>query len=179
MRYVIMLALFACATLSAFAQQQTTLEKEVKRLAIPQALMPKGKLPLFMVRAEGVQIYQANDKLEWVFQAPEAKLLDYRTGAKVGSHAKELKGPIWVDGKGSKLTGNLVAKKEAPNAEAIPWLLLEVKNENGGAYAKVTHIQRVDTWAGQMPAVGPAKAGETARVPYQATYIFWGDGPAP
>jgi hypothetical protein len=52
-----------------------------------------------------------------------------------------------------------------------------VKDENGGSYAKVTHVQRVDTWGGLKPAASPATADEIVKVPYQATYIFWGDGP--
>ena len=123
-------------------------------------------------RAEGVQIYQADARREWQFQAPQATLRDYRTGEVVGSHSR---GPVWVDGKGSKLTGKSIGSEPAPNPAAIPWLLLEVKNENGGAYARVTHVQRVETWAGLKPAVRPTKAGETIKVPYQATYIFWGD----
>ena len=105
-------------------------------------------------------------------RAPQATLRDYRTGAEVGTHSR---GPVWVDATGSKLTGKVVAQEPAPNPDAIPWLLLEVKNSNGGRFAKVTHIQRVDSWAGLKPAVGPTKVGETIQVPYQATYIFWGD----
>jgi hypothetical protein len=173
MRFVILFILAAYASLVAAAPQESAVDKEVKRLAIPQSLTPKGKRPLFMVRADGVQIYEADAKLEWIFQAPKATLRDYRTGAEVGTHDK---GPVWVDAKGSKLTGKLIASEPAPNAEAIAWLLLEVKNDNGGRYAKVTHIQRVDTWAGLKPTARPTQSGEIARVPYQATYIFWGDG---
>jgi hypothetical protein len=140
-------------------------------------LLPKGKKPLFIVRAEGVQIYKAkmvDGNLEWVFQAPEATLFDYRSGERVGTHSKE-KGPVWVDNAGSKLTGKPIANDNAPNESAIPWLLLETKNPNGGKFAKVSHIQRVDTWAGQSPAKKPAKAGEEKKVRYQATYIFLGN----
>lgn len=164
--------LAACATVAVELAPVTATEKEVERLAIPASLTPKGKRPLFMVRADGVQIYKANAKLEWEFQAPEATLRDYRTGERVGTHSE---GPVWVDPKGSKLTGKGIGSEAAPNPRAIPWLLLEVKNEKGGSYAKVTHIQRVDTWAGLKPSVEPTKAGEAVRVPYQATYVFWGD----
>src|SRR5579864_7212054 len=156
-RYMLFI-LAACSSLAAEVQQDTAIKKEVKRLAIPGKLTPKGKEPLFMVRAEGVQIYKADAKMEWEFQAPEATLRNYRTGEEVGSHSK---GPIWVDVKGSKLTGKGIGSDPAPNPQAIPWLLLEVKNENGGSYAKVTHIQRVDTWAGLKPSVRPTKPGET------------------
>jgi hypothetical protein len=164
--------LAACASLAAHSPQETAIEKEVKRLAIPASLTPKGKQPLFMVRADGFQIYKADGKREWIFQEPQATLRDYRTGEEVGAHSK---GPVWVDTKGSKLVGKVVGSEPAPNPEAIPWLLVVVKNENGGHYARVTHIQRVDTWAGKKPAVGPTKPDETHKVPYQATYIFWGD----
>jgi hypothetical protein len=170
-RYLV-LTLAAWASLAADAPPDTVIEKEEKRLAIPATLMPKGKQPLFIVRADGVQIYKADAKLAWEFQAPKATLRDYRTGEEVGSHSK---GPVWVDAKGSKLTGKGIGSEPAPNPEAIPWLLLEVKNANGGQYAKVTHIQRVDTWAGLKPVAGPTKVGETIEVPYQATYIFWGE----
>ena len=137
--------------------------------------MPKDKKPLLMFRATGFQIYKANDKLEWIFQEPQATLLDYRNGNEVGTHSKGSTGPIWTDGKGSKVAGTLVRQERAPNADAVPWLLLEAKNENGDRFVKVTHIQRVDTWGGQMPTSRPTKADETVKVPYQATYIFWGE----
>lgn len=154
------------------SQQVAAIEKEVSRLAIPSSLMPKGKHPFFMVRADGVQIYKADAKLAWKFEAPRATLRNYRTGEEVGSHSK---GPVWVDAKGSLLTGKKLMDAPAPNPEAIPWLLLEVKNSNGGRYAKVSHVQRVDTWGGLEPIVAPTKADQTVEVPYQATYVFWGD----
>jgi hypothetical protein len=97
--------------------------------------------------------------------------MDYRTGEEVGTHSK---GPIWVDTKGSTLTGKVIQTSPAPNAQAAAWLLLEVNNANGGRFVNVTHVQRVDTWGGQKPATSPTKPDETVSVPYQATYIFWG-----
>jgi hypothetical protein len=164
-----MLVVVAC--LAADGTKESAIDKEVKRLAIPKSLTPKGK-PLFMLRADGVQIYRANAKLEWEFQEPQATLRDYRTGVKVGTHSK---GPVWVDLKGSKLKGEKPRSEPAPNAEAVPWLLLEAKNTNGGSYAKVTHVQRVDTWGGLKPLAAPKAAGETVEVPYHATYVFWGE----
>ncbi|MBI3409149.1 MAG: DUF3455 domain-containing protein [Planctomycetes bacterium] len=172
MKRYILLILAVTASSAAAVLQETAIEKEVKRLAIPESLTPKGKQPLFMVRADGVQSYKADAKLDWVFQEPQATLRDYRTGEEVGTHAK---GPIWVDAKRSKLIGKLIGNEPAPNPDAIDWLLLEGKNENGGLYAKVSHIQRADTWAGKMPSMKPTMAGQVANVPYQATYIFWGE----
>jgi hypothetical protein len=165
-----------CVSLCGYARgQDTVVEKELQRLRIPEKLIPRGKLALFMVRAEGVQIYGAqvkDGKSAWVLQAPRATLLDYQTGEQVGTHSK---GPTWMDSDGGKLTGKLLENNPAPNPNAIPWLLLEVASEGGGRFAKVTHIQRVDTWAGKAPAAAPTKMGETKEVRYQATYVFWGD----
>src|SRR5262249_28075945 len=98
---------------------------------------------------------------------------DFHTGEKAGSHAKE-KGPVWVAKDGSKLTARkIVANDPAPHSTAVEWL--HVTCENGGGFGKVTHIQRVDTWAGQPPSERPTKAGETKQVRYHATYVFWGE----
>jgi hypothetical protein len=157
------------------APRDEGIQKELERLHVPDKLVPKDKQALFMVRAEGVQSYAAEEKegkLQWGPASPQATLLDYRTGEKLGTHSK---GPVWVDEDGSKLTGKLVMKEAAPNEAAIPWLLLDAKSENGGRFAKVTNIQRIDTWGGQAPAAAPAKAGETRDVRYEATYVFLGD----
>ena len=179
-RYILVI-LTVCAALvdnaarAADFLQDSAVQKEVLRLAIPASLTPKGKQPLFMARAAGFQIYKEDGKMQWVFQEPQATLLDYRTGDEIGTHSKGPTGPIWIDSKGSKVVGKPIGKEPAANTQAVPWLLLEAMNENGGRFAKVTHIQRVDTWAGQMPSVPPTKAGEAVKIPYQATYIFWGD----
>jgi hypothetical protein len=167
-----LLILGARAAIAADAPPQTAIQKEVRRLAIPESLMPTGEQPLFMFRAEGVQIYTADRKLQWVLQAPEAVLRDYRTGEKVGTHSK---GPVWVDDKGSKLVATGKKSAPAPNADAVAWLLVDVRNENGGRFANVRHVQRVDTWAGLPPAAAPTKPGETVEARYEATYIFWGE----
>ena len=46
------------------------LDKEVKRLAIPEKLTPAGKEPLFIFRAQGVQVYKADAKQQWVSPVP-------------------------------------------------------------------------------------------------------------
>jgi hypothetical protein len=158
--------------------QDASIQTELSRLSVPEKLVPKDKQALFLFRAEGLQIYGTEEKegkLQWVLQEPRADLLDYRTGEKVGTHAKGPGGPVWTDNAGSKLTGKRLANEPAPNASAVDWLLLEVKSENGGRFAKVTNIQRVDTWGGKPPAAAPAKAGETKEVRYEATYVLLGD----
>ena len=144
--------------------------------AVPAPLAPSGKQELFRLRGEGVQIYVGalqDGRLQWVLQAPQADLLDYRTGEKAGTHGA---GPTWTAADGGVLRGKKVAAADAPDADAVPWLLLETKSENGGRFANVTHIQRVATWGGRAPATPPSQAGETRQVRYEATYVFLGDG---
>lgn len=162
-------------SISARPPQDNGIQKELDRLHIPATLLPKDERPLFLFRAEGVQTYTAvekDGKLQWgPASIPEAKLFDYRTGEQVGTHSE---GPVWEDKDGSKLRGKKIAAENAPNAGAIPWLLLEVKSEKDGRLSKVMHIQRVDTWAGLAPEAPPKKAGDTQAVKYEATYVFLG-----
>jgi hypothetical protein len=149
--------------------------KEVARLNISAKLLPQNATALFLLRAEGVQIYKGvekDGKLQWTLDGPRAVLLDYDTGEKVGTH---LKGPIWESSDGSKVQGKLLASEPAANASAIPWVLLEAKSTTGAdRFRNVTFIVRVDTWAGRAPAKPPEKAGAMQEVRYQATYIFFG-----
>src|SRR4051812_14649870 len=102
----------------AGASDNTQVTKEVTRLKIPAKLIPKMAKPLFLLRAEGIQIYKGekkDGKLQWVLQAPDAILLDYQTGKKVGTHTK---GPAWESSQGSKVEGKVVANAPAPNPSA-------------------------------------------------------------
>ncbi len=174
MRYLSVLLL--CATsLAAEEAKETAAEKYVKRLAVPEKLIPKGKSLLFLLRAEGVQVYRAEkkgDELVWAFQEPDAILLDFETGEKVGTHGK---GPFWADADGGKVLGTSPQSAPAPSMGAVPWLLLEAKGNPTGRFAKVTHIQRLDTWSGQPTAAKPKEEGETKKIRYHATYAFWGE----
>ena len=149
--------------------------KEMDRLKVPAKLIPDKSQPLFLLRAEGVQIYKGMDKagkLQWVLDAPGAVLLDYAIGAKVGTHTK---GPVWEATDGSKLHGKLLAKEPAPNPQAVDWLLLEAKGDGGkGRFGSVTHIARIDTWSGRPPSAPPDKVGAVVEVRYQATYVYFG-----
>jgi hypothetical protein len=125
--------------------------------------------------ADGVQIYECRANSagtgfpEWVFVAPEAKLVD-SNGVLVGHHYA---GPTWEAGDGSKVVGVVKAKVDAPAPGAIAWLLLATHSTGKpGLFAKVTTIQRVATVGGAMPTTGcgTATVGQQARVPYQAQY---------
>jgi hypothetical protein len=146
---------------------------------VPDSLKapPTQKLAL-ETRASGVQIYECRaskdnpTRFEWVFIAPEAELFD-STGKKIGKHYA---GPTWESNDGSKVVGEVKARDDGPDANAIPWLLLSAKSTAGtGQLSRTASIQRVQTVGGKAPAdsCSQAQAGKEARVPYEARYYFY------
>lgn len=146
----------------------------------PEAIVaPRDQVVLLKAGARGAQVYvcQAGDDaaatLAWSLKAPEAELTDDR-GTTIGKHYA---GPTWEATDGSKVVGQKKAQADAPEAGAIPWLLVMAKaNEGAGVMARVKTIQRVDTHGGKAPGEGcdAAHAGAEVRVPYTATYYFHG-----
>ncbi len=137
---------------------------------------PADQVPALEVSATGVQIYVCSaakaeaNRLEWAFKAPEAELFD-ASGTKVGKHYA---GPTWEGNDGSKVVGEVKARDDGPDANAIPWLLLKAKSNAGnGVFAKTLSIQRVRTVGGKAPAGVCAQLGSEARVPYTAAYYFY------
>ncbi len=66
--------------------------------------------------------------------------------------------------------------RAAPDAAAIPWLLLSAASTTPGALGDTTFIQRVNTTGGLAPAAATCTAaavGTQAEVPYTADYRFW------
>lgn len=134
------------------------------------------------VLAQGVQIYECRAKkddaaaAEWVFVAPEADIFD-ASGRMVGKHYG---GPQWESVDGSRIAGTTKARLDAPQAGAIPWLLLAAKSVGGeGVFSKITSVQRVNTAGGVAPdAAGCSRSslGTVVRVPYTATYVFLAPG---
>ncbi len=166
----LVLATIACGSLTAAAAAQTP-----KLDALPAALRPAGLSVYLEVSATGVQIYTCgkNDAgaPAWVFKAPEAQLFDAQKKL-VGKHYA---GPTWEALAGGKVVGAVKGNAPAPEAGAIPWLLLDVKSSEGaGAFNQAKGILRVSTHGGVAPAQGcdAAHAGQEARVPYTATYLF-------
>lgn len=140
----------------------------------PTAPLP-GQLPLLTVTGKGVQIYackQVDETPKWVFQAPEATLLDEKQ-TKVGTHTA---GPLWKYQDGSTVKGEVIAKNPAPDPEAIPWLLLKAVNSQGtGLMTRIDSIRRTDTHGGLAPTTGcdAQHLDAAARIPYTATYTFY------
>lgn len=138
---------------------------------------PPGSNLLFAAHADGVQVYvctQKDDGFVWVFDGPSAFLFNEK-GRQVGVHGK---GPIWTLGDGSGVTGELVAKQDAPQSGAIAWLLLKVKAHVGGfgALSNAAYVRRIETRGGAEPPDGCDRAhqGDIARMRYSAVYEFYG-----
>src|SRR6266446_2254 len=140
--------------------------------------VPAGQTLSLVSRATGVQIYECSvaktdpAKFEWAFKAPEADLFDL-SGRKIGKHYA---GPTWESDDGSKVAGEVKARDDGPDANAIPWLLLNAKSTSGnGVFGKTQSIQRVNTVGGKAPVGGctQAQAGKDARIAYRATYYFY------
>ncbi len=57
---------------------------------------------------------------------------------------------------------------------SIPWLILEaVETDGPGIFKRTTFIQRINTTGGLAPTTPPMRAGNEARVPYTAEYVFY------
>lgn len=129
------------------------------------------------VHAKGFQIYTlvADDagKLSWKLKAPDA------TFAGDGLEGTHYAGPTWKSSDGSSVKGRKVREHASPSG-AVPWLLIEATaHEGSGKLEQVSYIQRLNTTGGLAPAVGAAKTGDEAKVPYTADYVFFGKGAKP
>lgn len=142
---------------------------------LPPALTSNDLKPYLAVFAKGVQIYVCSRpdgiNWSWAFKAPEAELFD-EAGTLVGKHYA---GPTWQGTDQGKVVGTVTASADAPAANAIAWLRVDVRSRDGvGAFTQATRILRVSTFGGKAPPAGcdEARAGSELRVPYAATYYF-------
>ena len=169
---------FGFFLLAALVAGCASLQSPGTAVQVPDKLKPGAYESLAMiVPAKGVQIYECRALpnaagASWAFVAPEADLLDAR-GAVTGKHYA---GPHWDALDGSKIVGAVKARADAPQATAIPWLLLSAKSVGGqGRFANVTSVQRIHT-AGGLAPTKPCDAstlGAIERVPYSADYLFF------
>lgn len=147
-------------------------------VAVPDAIKGAADEKVVMVvPAKGVQIYECRAKagqagtFEWAFVGPEAELFDTR-GVKIGKHYG---GPSWESNDGSKITGAVKARVDAPAQGDIPWLLLTATAAGPkGSFSEITAVQRVNTAGGIAPSApcAQANAGSATRVPYTADYYL-------
>jgi Protein of unknown function (DUF3455) len=169
---------FIVSSLPLLVAACAMLQKPAPTVNVPDKLKPPANESLAMiVPAKGVQIYECRAKkdqagaYEWAFVAPEADLFD-TNGNKIGRHYA---GPHWESTDGSKIAGTVKANSDAPQADAIPWLLLVTKSVGPqGSFSKITSIQRVNTAGGVAPKTVCAQStvGTTARIPYTADYYL-------
>ena len=144
----------------------------------PAIAVPGSSKAVLQLRGKGVQIYACRAKpsdgevFEWALVGPEAELFDTQ-GKAVLKHSA---GPTWESSDGSRVVGKVEAKADAPDGNAIPWLLLSAKTSgSAGMLSHVNFIQRVDTQAGKAAAAGcdALHADAEQRVAYAATYYFY------
>jgi hypothetical protein len=156
------------------AQERSRLERPQD---VPEKLSaPASEKVILQVHASGSQIYvcQAgpDQKLTWILKAPEAELFDSHNQL-VGKHYA---GPTWKHTDGSEVTAKAVAREDAPEASAIPWLLLTAASHSrNGVFAGVSSIQRIHTKGGQPPSSGcdDAHRGAETKAAYSADYYFY------
>jgi hypothetical protein len=141
----------------------------------PQIRAPANEQLLLQVHAKGDQVYACMSvpaQFAWTLKAPDAQLFD-KDGKPFGKH---FAGPSWEASDGSRVTGKAVANAPSPDADSIPWLLVNVISHDGsGVLSRATSIQRLNTKGGKAPASGcdAAHAGQEVRVPYSADYLFY------
>jgi hypothetical protein len=131
--------------------------------------VPAHSRLLLRAVGSGDQVYGCVDG-SWVLKAPDAKLLNQK-GSVIGRH---FAGPTWQLNDGSWVKGKAVAKEVAPDTTAVPWLLIESVGGTGRLGA-VRFIQRTWTHGGNAPD-GSCSQSTMRRVPYTATYSFYGGG---
>jgi hypothetical protein len=140
---------------------------------------PPSQHAILTVTGKGVQIYTCQQSAagpQWVFQAPEAKLLD-ASGNPIGTHGA---GPIWKSNDGSTVKGEVLQKSPSPEPTSIPWLLLKAVSPSGsGIMTHVEFIRRSDTQGGSSPTTGcdAQHLNVVLRVSYTATYTFYSAKP--
>jgi hypothetical protein len=146
---------------------------------VPTALaVPAGAKVVARFHATGAQVYactSAAGLYSWLLARPDATLAD-ASGAVAGSHGA---GPSWKSNDGSSVVGKKLAQAAAPDAGAVPWLLLGATSTTGtGQFTGVTFVQRVATKGGLAPATGcdATHLGTEARANYSADYYFYKGG---
>jgi hypothetical protein len=141
----------------------------------PQIQPPASEQLLLQVHAKGDQVYTCKGdtaQAAWALKAPDAQLFD-KDGKSFGKH---FAGPSWEASDGSRVTGKAVGNVPSPDADSIPWLLVNiVGHEGSGVLSRASSIQRINTKGGKAPVSGcdAAHVGQELRVAYSADYLFY------
>jgi hypothetical protein len=165
---------FASATLLVAAS--TVLSFSVAAQQVPKQIQPPVKEQLLLqLHAKGDQVYTCKSdaaQFTWTLKAPDAQLFD-KDGKLFGKH---FAGPSWEASDGSRVTGKAVANAPSPDADSIPWLLVNIVSHDGSSVlSSVTTIQRLNTKGGKAPTSGcdASHVGQEVRVPYSADYLCY------
>src|SRR5271169_1530291 len=165
---------FGCAVLLAAASMVFALSAAGQQVP-PQLEPPANEKLLLQVHAKGDQVYTCKGdagQFAWALKAPDAQLFD-KDGKVFGKH---FAGPSWEASDGSRVTGKAVANAPSPDADSIPWLLVNiVSHEGSGVLSRATSIQRINTKGGKSPMAGcdAEHLAKELRVPYSADYLFY------
>jgi len=162
----LILALGLTSTFPGLATAQTDQANVPLELRVPD-----GYKRVLVSVGRGVQIYDCVAGT-WQFREPAAAIIHERADRVVAIHYR---GPTWQSVRdGSQVVGAVKARRDAPKPQRdIPWLLLQATSTSGpGLFGQVQYIQRLDTEGGVAPP-GSCTPGQSASVPYQATYAFW------
>jgi len=134
---------------------------------------PGDTQPVLQLSARGVQIFRCEKRdtgYTWVFRQPEAQLSD-AGGKAAGRHGANFSFEH-VDG--SRLVATVAAYDDAPEATDLRWLLMTTRSYGEGAFAGVTHVQRINTRGGMPPQrCEAAQAGQLLRVDFNADFVFY------
>jgi Protein of unknown function (DUF3455) len=168
--------LFACLGVLVLALALAGAQTEA-RPDVPDAIRAHANERVVLrLHASGSQIYNCQSgtdgKFGWILRAPDAELSD-RDGKVIGHHSA---GPTWKLNDGSEVKGKASGHVDSPDADSIPWLLVDVvSNSRQGQLASVTTIQRVHTHGGKLPATGcdGAHRDSEAKSSYTADYYFY------
>jgi hypothetical protein len=166
----------AFASVMLLVLTSTALSFCVAAQEVPKQIQPPANVQLLLqVHAKGDQVYTCKGdaaQFTWTLKAPDAQLFD-KDGKPFGKH---FAGPSWEANDGSRVTGKAVANAPSPDADSIPWLLVNVvTHEGSGVLSNVTTIQRLNTKGGKAPATGcdASHVGQEVRAPYSADYLFY------
>jgi hypothetical protein len=134
---------------------------------------PDTVQPVLRLAASGTQIFRCekrDDGFVWVFRQPEADLAD-AAGRVVARHGTNFSFEH-IDG--SRLVGTVIGFDEPPQPGNLRWLLLATRSFGEGAFAGVTHVQRVNTAGGMPPPrCEAAQSNRLLRVQFTADFVFY------
>jgi hypothetical protein len=155
----------------------------VAATANAQVTLPAGNSIFLNTFGDGVQIYNSASNgaggFQWNFVAPQANL--YTNPSETTLIGTHFAGPTWrYNPDGSSVVGLRIASGPSPNPNSIPELELMAQSHGGvGLFSSVSYILRLNTVGGLAPQADPTALGQTASVPYTATYAFAQATPEP